>query len=96
MTYKNFMHVSIPLQFDLRALGILNEEDGRAFLERMCEESTNQPIIKDEKAVGFIQSSEIDVDKEIMVCNGIMWCHIGNEVITKDGEGFRFGAIVIS
>ena len=96
MTYKNFIYVSIPLQFDFHALGLLSEEDGRAFLEKMRKQSINQPIIKDEKAIGFIQSSEIDVDRKTVVCDGIIWCHIGNEVITKNKEGLSFGTIVIS
>ena len=94
MIQRNFIHVSIPQQFDFHKFNIHNEDDIFLFLLRMCKESVNKPIIRNEQAIGIIQSAEVNASQNGIVCNGIIWCGIGNEFVEKSNE-FSFSAIVI-
>lgn len=94
MTQKSYIRVSIPQRFDFERFGIFSDEGKIEFLERICKESNNQPILRDNKPIGIIQSCEINADSNSVVYHGAIWCYIGSEFTRNEEIGFSLSALV--
>jgi predicted transcriptional regulator len=86
MLKVNYIKVIIPQQFDFKLYGIDNEEDKQKFLQKMCKEAINAPIVQNEKAIGVITESKISKTGNGIICGGNIWCDIGFELFKRDSE----------
>jgi predicted transcriptional regulator len=91
MLDPNFIHVTMVNKPDFKLYNINTEEEKQKFLQRMCEDSINSPIIQNEKAIGIITESKINETSDGITSFGVMWCRIGHEMMIKNNE-FRFSA----
>jgi predicted methyltransferase MtxX (methanogen marker protein 4) len=94
MLKENYIKVIIPQYFNFKLLGINNEEDKQKFLQRICEESVNSPIIQNEKVIGVISESKINGTEDGIVSGGSIWCDIVQELI-KDKTEYKFACTVL-
>lgn len=95
MIKRNYIHVSIPQQFNFELLGIADDKIYE-FLTYMCSTSINKPIIKDGNAIGYIQSSVINENGNGIVSKGFVWCNVENELFrNENNKSYSFDSITI-
>jgi len=95
--YKfDYIRVIIPQTFDFKMYGIETEESKQKFLQKMCDESVNAPIVKDDNAIGIIIESKVSKTGTGIISYGMVWSKVETELMRNDKKEYSYSCAVLN